>query len=117
HQTLLAPPPRNRPNVPSGHFALLRCSETTSKDREVAASHHGDTPYSGNSLTSVPVTPYTTYVDVNLDRADTAPTAGRPASQWQLHTFIVICPRLLIGRCQAPSMRLCRRGREEEPRD
>jgi hypothetical protein len=32
----------------------------------VAASHHGDTPYSGNSLTSVPVTPYTTSVDVNL---------------------------------------------------
>ncbi len=39
---------------------------TISKDREVAASHHGDTPYSGNSLTSVPVTPYTTSVDVNL---------------------------------------------------
>ena len=35
------------------------------KDREVAASHHGDTPYSGNSVTSVPVTPYTTSVDVN----------------------------------------------------
>jgi hypothetical protein len=32
---------------------------------KVAASHHGDTPYSGNSLTSVPVTPYTTSVDVN----------------------------------------------------
>jgi hypothetical protein len=31
----------------------------------VAASHHGDTPYSGNSVTSVPVTPYTTSVDVN----------------------------------------------------
>ena len=31
----------------------------------MAASHHGDTPYSGNSLTSVPVTPYTTSVDVN----------------------------------------------------
>jgi integrase len=42
-------------------------AETTSKDREVAASHHGDTPYSGNSLTSVPVTPYTTSVDVNQD--------------------------------------------------
>jgi hypothetical protein len=38
----------------------------------VAASHHGDTPYSGNSVTLVPVTPYTTSVDVNpgwLDRA------------------------------------------------
>jgi len=31
----------------------------------VAASHHGDTPYSGNSVTSVPVTPYTTSADVN----------------------------------------------------
>src|SRR6185437_11466822 len=55
----------NRHNVTCGHFALLRCSETTSKDREVAASHHGDTPHSGNSVTSVPVTPYTTSVDVN----------------------------------------------------
>jgi hypothetical protein len=33
----------------------------------VAASHHGDTPYSGNSVTPVPVTPYTTSVDVNED--------------------------------------------------
>ena len=32
----------------------------------MAASHHGDTPYSGNSVTSVPVTPYTTSVDVNF---------------------------------------------------
>jgi hypothetical protein len=32
----------------------------------VAASHHGDTPHSGNSVTSVPLTPYTTSVDVNL---------------------------------------------------
>ena len=39
----------NRHNVTCGHFALLRRSETTSKDREVAASHHGDTPYSGTS--------------------------------------------------------------------
>jgi hypothetical protein len=31
----------------------------------VAASYHGDTPYSGNSVTSVPATPYTTSVDVN----------------------------------------------------
>ena len=36
--------PRNRHNVTYGHFALLRCHESTSKDREVAASHHGDTP-------------------------------------------------------------------------
>src|SRR6185437_14257637 len=56
----------NRHNVTYGHFALLRCSEITSKDREVAASLHGDTPYSGNSVTPVPVTPYTTSVDVNL---------------------------------------------------
>ena len=55
----------NGHNVTCGHFALLRCSETTSKDREVAASHHGDTPYSGNQSHSVPVTPYTTSVDVN----------------------------------------------------
>ena len=33
--------------------------------REVAASHHGDTPHSGKTVTSVPVTPYTTSVDVN----------------------------------------------------
>jgi hypothetical protein len=26
----------------------------------------GDTPYSGNSVTSVPVTPYTTSADVNV---------------------------------------------------
>ena len=31
----------------------------------MAASHHGDTPYSGKTVTSVPVTPYTTSVDVN----------------------------------------------------
>jgi hypothetical protein len=34
----------NRHNVTYGHFALLRCHESTSKDREVAASHHDDTP-------------------------------------------------------------------------
>ena len=64
-QGLLELGARNGHNVTCGHFALLRCTETTSKDREVAASHHGDTPYSGNSVTSVPVTPYTTSVDVN----------------------------------------------------
>ena len=32
----------------------------------MAASHHGDTPHSGKPVTSVPVTPYTTSVDVNL---------------------------------------------------
>jgi hypothetical protein len=31
----------------------------------VAASYHGDTPYSGNSVTPVPVTSYTTSVNVN----------------------------------------------------
>jgi hypothetical protein len=31
----------------------------------VAASFHGDTPYSGKTVTSVPVTPYTTSVHVN----------------------------------------------------
>ena len=30
----------------------------------MAAPHHGDTPYTGKTLTSVPVTPYTTSVDV-----------------------------------------------------
>jgi hypothetical protein len=34
----------------------------------VAASLHGDTPYSGNSVTPVPVIPYTTSVDVNRFR-------------------------------------------------
>ena len=56
--------------ITCGHFTLLRCSETTSKDREVAASYHGDTPYSGNSVTPVPVTPYTTSVDVNPGMKD-----------------------------------------------
>jgi hypothetical protein len=37
-----------------------------SKDREVAASLQGDTPYSGKTVTSIPATPYTTSVDVNL---------------------------------------------------
>ena len=64
-QRLLELGTRNGHNVTCGHFALLRCSETTSKDREVAASHHDDTPYSGNLVTPVPVTPYTTSVDVN----------------------------------------------------
>src|SRR5205814_4640949 len=69
-----------------GHFTLLRCSETTSKDREVAASLHGDTPCSGNSVTPVPVTPYTTSVDVNPSatardsQINTAPSAYRPGS-------------------------------------
>ena len=40
----------------------------------MAASHHGDTPYSGNSVTSVPVTPYTTSVDVNRTVLDEVPT-------------------------------------------
>jgi len=31
----------------------------------VAASPHGDTPYSGKAVASVPNTPYTTSVDVN----------------------------------------------------
>ena len=31
----------------------------------MAASLHGDTPYSGKAVTSVPATPYTTSVDVN----------------------------------------------------
>ena len=57
----------NRHNVTCGHFSLLRCSETTSKDREVAAWHHGDMPHSGKTVTSVPVTPYTTSVQVNPD--------------------------------------------------
>ena len=38
----------------------------------MAASHHGDTPYSGDTVTSVPVTPYTTSVDMNLRPAPPA---------------------------------------------
>ena len=34
----------NRHNVTYGHFALLRLELPIPKDREVAASHHGDTP-------------------------------------------------------------------------
>jgi hypothetical protein len=52
--------------------------ETTSKDREVAASHHGDAPYSGKTVTSVPVTPYTTSVDVNLSDFWVAAAAAAP---------------------------------------
>jgi hypothetical protein len=36
---------------------------------ESACEANGDTPYSGNSVTSVPVTPYTTSVDVNSSPA------------------------------------------------
>jgi len=36
----------------------------------VAASHHGNTPYSGRPVTPVPVTPYTTSVDVNNSFAE-----------------------------------------------
>ena len=35
----------------------------------VAASHHGNTPDTGKLATSVPVTPYTTSVGVNLGAA------------------------------------------------
>ena len=57
-----------------------------------------------------------------LDCGDKGAAAGRPACQWQLHTFVVICSRLLIGRSEAPSMQLCRRSRRilrhgEEQRD
>jgi hypothetical protein len=50
---------------PAATLLSFVASETTSKDREVAASHHGDTPYSGKLVTLVLVTPYTTSVDVN----------------------------------------------------
>jgi hypothetical protein len=46
-QGLLELGARDQHNVTCGYFALLRCSEATSKDREVATSLHGDTPYSG----------------------------------------------------------------------
>jgi hypothetical protein len=78
----------NRHNVTCGHFALLRCSETTSKDREVAASHHGDTPYSGNSVTSVLVTPYTTSVDVNVDIVADCRRASRRVSPYWLPIWL-----------------------------
>jgi hypothetical protein len=53
---------------------------TISRDvAEVDASIHGDTPYSGNSVTSVPVTPYTTSVDVNRKNCGRA-TGPVPAS-------------------------------------
>ena len=42
----------------------------------MAASHHGDTPYSGKTVTSVPVTPYTTSVDVNPAHQGTSSHAG-----------------------------------------
>jgi DNA-binding NarL/FixJ family response regulator len=47
---------------------------------------------------------------------------GPPGMPVAVTHLVVIGPLLLIGRCQAPSMRLCHRGRrilrrEEEPRD
>src|ERR1700758_3788377 len=42
----------------------------------MAASLHGDTPYSGRRVTSVPVTPYTTSVDVNLIRPGNPQVSG-----------------------------------------
>ena len=39
----------------------------------MAASLHGDTPYSGKAVTSVPVTPYTTSVDVNIGETPDRP--------------------------------------------
>ena len=51
----------------------------------MAASHHGDTPHSGNSLTSVPVTPYTTSVDVNRrQKANPGPVQVITLTQSQL---------------------------------
>ena len=41
----------------------------------MAASHHGDTPYSGKTVTSVPATPYTTSVDVNRTGPMSSPQA------------------------------------------
>ena len=46
----------------------------------MAASHHGDTPYSGNSVTSVPVTPYTTSVDVNVAERQSATQLAQNAT-------------------------------------
>ena len=50
----------------------------------MAASHHGDTPYSGNSVTSVPVTPYTTSVDVNPAFADSLATVSFSCAKEQV---------------------------------
>jgi hypothetical protein len=52
----------------------------------VAASLHGDTPYSGNSLTSVSVTPYTTSVDVNC------PGRAGAHSRWRWTTASKVWP-------------------------
>ena len=48
----------------------------------MAASLHGDTPYSGKTVTSVPATPYTTSVDVNACSAD----------QVKAWLDVVVCP-------------------------
>ena len=70
----------------------------------MAASHHGDTPYSGNSVTSVPVTPYTTSVDVNrpgplaccrrvqLDERGTLAVVSHPG-----HEFLGLPPALAVS--------------------
>src|SRR5690348_16217417 len=64
---------------PTATSLLLRCSEITSKDREVAVSLHGDTPYFGKRVTSGSTTPYTTSVDVNQPQQSTD-CIGGPAS-------------------------------------
>jgi len=63
----------------------------------VAASHHGDTPYSGRRVTSVPVTPYTTSVDVNAQAsywAERRRKARPPLDRSTLHLL-----RRQNGRC------------------
>lgn len=65
------------PTVTSLSFVLLRIS----KGREVAAPHHGYADY-GKLITSVPVTPNTTSVNVNrwLPLAHLMPGLGAPRS-------------------------------------
>jgi hypothetical protein len=45
----------------------------------VAASFHGDTPYFGKPVTSVPVTPYTTSVDVSMRFTSFLPAISKDA--------------------------------------
>ena len=90
----------------------------------MAASHHGDTPHSGKPVTLVPVTPYTTSVDVNLWRVGHAEAsqagrgdssviegrAGRGPSRMRPRSEVVESDPQASGPAQVVSGRAVRAG-------